>query len=309
MTFRVDSHGGVREAAAAAVVTDRTRTDGDPSVPASARSAPASAPPSDPSAASDASAYGRIASVLVVLTDPLAVMGFARALVRETQVSAQEDNISTQNDRAAAEAQTRMEALKQAIQSAQDAKGWGIFAQIVTRVAAAIVAAVGFVAGAFSGGAGAVLAVGLLVVAFGQDLQAMMKEGGVDSDITNAIGLGATAIGTVCTLGVGIAGAAGLVAQVATTTLTTVSSLAEAGADIVAGTGQAISSGYTWDAAQRRIDGEQATLEVNDALDSIDESVADVRSFMQSYARVVQRLTRAAEARDEAMHAAAGTRA
>jgi hypothetical protein len=323
MTLRVDAGGGVREAAAAAAISEGARSEGDPSVAASARSGRVAAPASDSVAASDAAAYGRIAGALVGLTDPLAMMGFARALVRETQMRSQEDSIETQNDRAAAEAEARLDALAEAAAAAKEAEGWGVFAQVIARVAAVIVAALAVVAGAFTGGAGVALAVGLLIVAFGQDLQLMMQEAGVDSDVTNAIGIGATVIGTACTFGASAAGgAAAAGAQVAaqtaaqTASQTAVQTVAEIAkrclditASVVKGCAQTMTAGYEWHGAHREIDAEESSVAIEDALEQIDGSVEDVRAFMESYQRVVASLVRASEARDEASAAAARTRA
>jgi hypothetical protein len=184
---------------------------------------------------------------------------------------------------------------------------------------------VGFVSGAFTGGAGAVLAVGLLIVAFGNDLALMMDEAGVEKDVTNAIGIGASIVGTCCTLGASAASLAGVGAQATAVAaeqtarqvaeravqeaIKVALELTKSAADIAGGTAQCVSAGYGWDAAHRHVDAEVATATASDATDLIDQHVEDTREFMASYQRVVERLTRTVEARDEAMRAASQQRA
>lgn len=313
---RIEGSARVREAMTTEAVEARARMgEGDTSLALrGGRTAPTGVVgPSDTAAPTDARRFGRMASAMSVVLDPMFMLGMARAAMKDAQVSQQESAIDTQSDRAAQAAEDRQVALEKAVKAAEEAKGWGLFAQIATRVAAVVVAAVGFVTGAFTGGAGVALGVGLLIVAFGSDLQLMMKDANVDKDVTAAVGLGAAIVGTCCTLGAGCASLLGVgasaAATVAQTTAQAVASFVDAGANILAGTANGVSAGYRWDSAHRRIDGEVATEAAHEATDLIDQHVAETREFLASYQRVVQRLQRISDAQNEAMSAAAQTRA
>jgi hypothetical protein len=246
------------------------------------------------------------------MSDPLVLQRFAQSLLRDTQVSVQETGIEVQSKRAEDAAEDRMNALLESIAKAKEAEGWGVFAQVATRVAAVVAAAALAFAGAFTGGAGVVAAVGLIVVAFGADLGLMLDEAGVDSDVTNAIGIGASIIGTACSLGASSAGTGGALAaqgaaaaaqtasQTAAETAAAVARALEIAARVNAATGTIVSGVYQYQADQASADSESAGVEVDFAQTSIEEHVEDAIAFMESYQRVVTRLTRAAEARDEA---------
>jgi len=264
---------------------------------------------------------GRIAGTMAFLADPMVMQLQAQRLLRDSQNEIQEQGIEIQNDRATEAAQTRMEALLDSIAKAKDAEGWAVFAQVAIRVAAVAGAIAGCVAGAFTGGAGVVLAAGLIIMAFGADLGLALKECGVDADVTNAIGIGTAAVGTVCTLGAASAGAAGgaaasagaaaaqSAAQTAAQTAQGVARAVEIGARVYAASGQIISGVYEHEAAYARADSESADVEANAALDLMEEHVDEAIAFMESYERVVTRLRGAAEAQDEAMRAATARRA
>jgi hypothetical protein len=285
---------------AEAVRQARERTEGDPSIVlGSGDSRPAEAPTTTGRA--DDGDLARIAGVLAFLGDPLTMQRMTQRLVRDMQVDGQEQGIEIQNDRATVAAEERKEALLEAISKAEEAKGWGVFAQVAVRVAAVVSAIALTVAGAFTGGAGVALAAGLIILAFGADLGLALEEAGVDSDVTNAIGIGASVVGTICTFG-GTAGAAvaGTAATAAKTAADIALDIAEATIRALTGMSTIVGGAYSHDSAMARADSEAADIEAGVALDGADEMVEEAIAFMESYSRVVEHLTRAAEARDEA---------
>ncbi len=264
----------------------------------------------------DGGELNRVSSALAWMSSPLVLERFAQSLLRNVQVSVQETGIRVQNERAEQAAQDRQKALLESIAKAKDAEGWGVFAQVATRVAAVIAAVALTVAGAFTGGAGVVAAVGLIVVAFGADLGLMLDKAGVDSDVTNAIGIGASIIGTACTLGANSAGTFGSVAaqgaavaaetaaQTAAETAVGLARSLELTTRIYAAAGRVVSGAYQYEADQASADSKSADVEVDDAQTTADEYVQDAIEFMKSYQRVVARLTRAADAKNEARRVA-----
>ena len=193
---------------------------------------------------------------------------------------------------------------------AKEAEGWGLFAQVAVRVAAVAGAVVGAVAGAFTGGAGLVLAAGLIIMAFGNDLAFVCKKAGVDGDVTNAIGMGATIVGTACTFGAGAAGAgASSAAQGAALVAQQAAKAAELTASLYGSMATVAEASLEHRGAMLQADAAESGLEVDAAHDRIDDDVEDVVAFRQSFERVITRLRGAAEARDEAMRAATMQRA
>jgi hypothetical protein len=285
------------------------RNEGDPSVVLEGGDSRPIDPTRGASSRADGGDLGRVAGAMAWLCDPLSMQRYAQSLMRDTQVAQQEQGIEIQDERAEEAAVARAEALAESISKAEEAKGWGVFAQVAVRVAAVISAVALTVAGAFTGGAGVALAVGLIILAFGADLGLALQEAGVDSDVTNAIGIGASVIGTAFTFGgtaAGAVAAAGaqataVAAKTAADVAVNVAKGLEIAARVAAGAGTITQGAYQYVADDRLADSQAADVEVTGALDNQDELVEDAIAFMESYARVVTRLTTAAEARDEAL--------
>lgn len=253
---------------------------------------------------------GRLATALGFFTDPLAMEGFAQSLARDARVEARETSIEGNARDAEAAATERREALSEAASKAKEAGGWELFAQIAVRVAAVAGAVVGTVAGAFTGGAGLVLAAGLIIMAFGNDLAFACKKAGVDADVTNAIGMGATIVGTACTFGAGAAGAgASTAAQGAALVAQQAAKAAELTANVYGSLATISQASLEHRAAMLQADGAEAGLAFDQAHERLDGDAEEAVEFMQSFERVISRLRGAAVARDEAMRAATMQRA
>ena len=251
---------------------------------------------------------GNLSMGLLALADPMSMLMAIASHERAQGERVNTDRAQDAGRSAEAAANQRMEAAEKAQAAARKAHGLLKFApKWVKKMIGGIIAAVGVVGAAFTGGASLALAIAAVVLlAAGDIVDAAVSRGWIKPDKAQWVSLGLHVAGAVLmsVSGVGAAEGAGTLAQVASTA-SRVAKVVEDVNEIKDAVLEAVAAGLEFKSAKFQRHAEAAGLEVDAALQDQEAASDSMRSSFQSYARVAQRVQSMQATRQQAAMAQA----